>query len=170
MSAASRDEVTLYKITDGTGFTFGDYAANRYVVSGTDFDIADASSIGALTGWTGGDLYILRLATAGEAAVEDLQKAGISVSSAEQNAIKALDLAQNILSRLDTAKQEAIAKVNDLLDQVAGKAQETKQILREIAPDASQSGRKACIITPSLILQTVLSPIQRALPPVLKPI
>ncbi len=155
MSAASRDEVTLYKITDGTGFTFGDYAANRYAVSGTDFDIADASSIGALTGWTGGDLYILRLATAGEAAVEDLQKAGISVSSAEQNAIKALDLAQNVLSRLDAAKQEAIVKVNDLLDQVAGKAQETKQILREIAPDASQSGTKTAVNTAKSVINVI---------------
>lgn len=74
MSNASRDEVTLYKITNGTGFTFADYATNRYAVSGTSFDLADASSIGALSGWNGGDLYILRLATAGEAAVEDLEK------------------------------------------------------------------------------------------------
>lgn len=74
MSNASRDEVTLYKITNGTGFMFANYATNRYAVSGTSFDLADASSIGALSGWNGGDLYILRLATAGEAAVEDLEK------------------------------------------------------------------------------------------------
>lgn len=155
MSNASRDEVTQYHITNGTGFTFGDYAANRYAVSGTDFDIADAAGLGVLTGWNGGDLYILRLATAGEAAVEDLQKAGVNVSLAEQNAIKALDLAQSVLSKLDTAKQEAIARVNDLLDKAAGKVQETKQILREIAPDASQSGTKTAANTAKSVINVI---------------
>lgn len=155
MSNASRDEVTLYKITDGTGFTFANYAANRYAVSGTSFDIADASSLSALSGWNGGDLYILRLATAGEAAVEDLQKAGILVSLAEQNAIKVLDLAQSVLSKLDAAKQAAIAKVNDLLDQAAGKAQETKQILREIAPDTSSSGTKTALNTAKSVINVI---------------
>ena len=155
MSNASRDEVTLYKITNGTGFTFADYATNRYAVSGTSFDLADASSIGALSGWNGGDLYILRLATAGEAAVEDLEKAGVLVSLAEQNAIKVLDLAQSVLSKLDAAKQEAIAKVNDLLDQAAGKAQETKQILREIAPDTSSSGTKTALNTAKSVINVI---------------
>ncbi len=155
MSNASRDEVTLYKITNGTGFTFADYATNRYAVSGTSFDLADASSIGTLSGWNGGDLYILRLATAGEAAVEDLEKAGVLVSLAEQNAIKALDLAQSVLSKLDAAKQEAIAKVNDLLDQAAGKAQETKQILREIAPDTSSSGTKTALNTAKSVINVI---------------
>ena len=155
MTNASRDEVTQYHITNGTGFTFGDYATNRYAVSGTSFDLADASSIGALSGWNGGDLYILRLATAGEAAVEDLEKAGVLVSLAEQNAIKALDLAQSVLSKLDAAKQEAIAKVNDLLDQAAGKAQETKQILREIAPDTSSSGTKTALNTAKSVINVI---------------
>lgn len=155
MTNASRDEVTQYHITNGTGFTFADYAANRYAVSGTDFDIADAAGLGVLTGWNGGDLYILRLATAGEAAVEDLQKAGVNVSLAEQNAIKALDLAQSVLSKLDTAKQEAIARVNDLLDKAAGKVQETKQILREIAPDASQSGTKTAANTAKSVINVI---------------
>lgn len=155
MTNASRDEVTQYHITNGTGFTFADYAANRYAVSGTDFDIADAAGLGVLTGWNGGDLYILRLATAAEAAVEDLQKAGVNVSLAEQNAIKALDLAQSVLSKLDTAKQEAIARVNDLLDKAAGKVQETKQILREIAPDASQSGTKTAANTAKSVINVI---------------
>lgn len=155
MTNASRDKVTQYHITNGTGFTFADYAANRYAVSGTDFDIADAAGLGVLTDWNGGDLYILRLATAGEAAVEDLQKAGVNVSSAEQNAIKALDLAPDVLSKLDTAKQEAIAKVNDLLDKAAGKVQETKQILREIAPDASQSGTKTAANTAKSVINVI---------------
>lgn len=156
MSNASRDEVTQYHITNGTGFTFGDYAANRYAVSGTDFDIADAAGLGVLSDdWNGGDLYILRLATAGEAAVEDLQKAGVNVSLAEQKAIKALDLAPEVLSKLDAAKQEAIARVNDLLDKAAGKVQETKQILREIAPDASQSGTKTAANTAKSVINVI---------------
>ena len=155
MSNASRDKVTLYKITNGTGFTFANYATNRYAVSGTSFDIADASSIGALTGWTGGDLYILRLATAGEAAVEDLEKAGVLVSMAEQNAIKALDLSEGTLSVLDYAKRETIAKINNLLDQIAGKVQETKQVLREIAPDTSSSGTKTALNTAKSVINVI---------------
>lgn len=155
MSNASRDKVTLYKITNGTGFTFANYATNRYAVSGTSFDVADASSIGALTGWTGGDLYILRLATAGEAAVEDLEKAGVLVSMAEQNAIKALNLSEGTLSVLDYAKRETIAKINNLLDQIAGKVQETKQVLREIAPDTSSSGTKTALNTAKSVINVI---------------
>lgn len=73
MSNASRDAVTEYKITNGVGFTFGDYATNRYAVSDSEFDIAAAKTLEKLSNWKGGNLWILRLATASEAAIEDLE-------------------------------------------------------------------------------------------------
>lgn len=157
MSQASRDEVTQYKITNGTGFTFGDYAANRYAVSASEFDKANAKTLEKLSGWNGGDLWILRLATASEAAIEDLEKSGVVLPENEKNASKILDLASGILDKLPEHHKKVIEKVNDLLDKAQGKAEEIKQILREIAPDASTSGSKTASNTAKSVINVINS-------------
>lgn len=157
MSQASRDKATRYKITNGTGFTFGDYAANRYAVSASEFDIADAKTLEKLSGWNGGDLWILRLATASEAAIEDLEKSGVVLPENEKNASKILDLASGILDKLPEHRKKVIEKVNDLLDKAQGKAEEIKQILREIAPDASTSGSKTASNTAKSVINVINS-------------
>ena len=157
MSQASRDEVTQYKITNGTGFTFGDYATNRYAVSASEFDKANAKTLEKLSGWNGGDLWILRLATASEAAIEDLEKSGVVLPENEKNASKILDLAAGILDKLPEHHKKVIDKVNDLLDKAQGKAEEIKQILREIAPDASTSGSKTASNTAKSVINVINS-------------
>ena len=157
MSQASRDEVTQYKITNGTGFTFGDYATNRYAVSASEFDKANAKTLEKLSGWNGGDLWILRLATASEAAIEDLEKSGVVLPENEKNASKILDLASGILDKLPEHTQKVIEKVNNLLDKAAGKAEEVKQILKEIAPDASSSGAKTASNTAKSVISVINS-------------
>lgn len=157
MSQASRDEVTQYKITNGTGFTFGDYATNRYAVSNVAFGKNDAKTLEKLSGWNGGDLWILRLATASEAAIEDLEKSGVVLPENEKNASKILDLASGILDKLPEHTQKVIEKVNNLLDKAAGKAEEVKQILKEIAPDASSSGAKTASNTAKSVINVINS-------------
>lgn len=157
MSQASRDKVTQYKITNGTGFTFGDYATNRYAVSASEFDKANAKTLEKLSGWNGGDLWILRLATASEAAIEDLEKSGVVLPENEKNASKILDLASGILDKLPEYHKKVIEKVNDLLDKAQGKAEEIKQILREIAPDTSTSGSKTASNTAKSVINVINS-------------
>lgn len=157
MSQASRDKATRYKITNGTGFTFGDYAANRYAVSASEFDKANAKTLEKLSGWNGGDLWILRLATASEAAIEDLEKSGVVLPENEKNASKILDLASGILDKLPEHHKKVIEKVNDLLDKAQGKAEEIKQILREIAPDTSTSGSKTASNTAKSVINVINS-------------
>ena len=157
MSQASRDEVTEYKITNGTGFTFGDYATNRYAVSASVFDETNAKTLEKLSGWNGGNLWILRLATASEAAIEDLEKSGVVLPENEKNASKILDLASGILDKLSEHHKKVIEKVNDLLDKAQGKAEEIKQILREIAPDASSSGSKTASNTAKSVIDVINS-------------
>lgn len=157
MSQASRDKATRYKITNGTGFTFGDYATNRYAVSASEFDKANAKTLEKLSGWNGGDLWILRLATASEAAIEDLEKSGVVLPENEKNASKILDLASGILDKLPEHHKKVIEKVNDLLDKAQGKAEEIKQILREIAPDASTSGSKTASNTAKSVINVINS-------------
>lgn len=157
MSQASRDKVTQYKITNGTGFTFGDYATNRYAVSASVFDETNAKTLEKLSGWNGGNLWILRLATASEAAIEDLEKSGVVLPENEKNASKILDLASGILDKLSEHHKKVIDKVNDLLDKAQGKAEEIKQILREIAPDTSTSGSKTASNTAKSVINVINS-------------
>lgn len=164
MSQASRDKVTQYKITNGTGFTFGDYATNRYAVSASEFDKANAKTLEKLSGWNGGDLWILRLATASEAAIEDLEKSGVVLPENEKNASKILDLASGILDKLSEHHKKVIEKVNDLLDKAQGKAEEIKQILREIAPDTSTSGSKTASNTAKSVINVINSRFGGGLP------
>ena len=137
MSSASRDEVTQYHITDGTGFIFADYNTSRYAISSVSFDIESAKTLSALDGWTGGDLYILRLATSGEAAVEDLKNSGVQVSATEEKAIAALN--DEVIDMLAPAQKATAQRINALLDSVSGNATQMKQILREVAPEAAPS-------------------------------
>lgn len=155
MSNASRDAVTEYKITNGSGFTFGEYATNRFAVSSSNFDIADAKTIGALENWNGGNLYILRLATAAEASIEDLEAAGVKLPENEKQASKILDLANEVLDKLPEHTQKIIEKVNDMLDAAAGKTAEVRQILKEVAPDAAQSGAKTATSTAKSVINVV---------------
>lgn len=157
MSQASRDKVTQYKITNGTGFTFGDYATNRYAVSASEFDKANAKTLEKLSGWNGGDLWILRLATASEVAIEDLEKSGVVLPENEKNASKILDLASGILDKLPEHHKKVIDKVNNLLNKAQGKAEEIKQILREIAPDTSTSGSKTASNTAKSVISVINS-------------
>ena len=153
MSKASRDEVFEYKITDGTGFTFGDYNPNRYAVSSTLFDPEDAKTIGMLDGWSGGKLYILRLATAGEAAVEDLKNIGISVSANEEKAIEALN--DEVIEKLAPSQKAAVQKINDLLDTLAGNVAQIKQVLREVAPEAAPSASQTASSNAGAVISVV---------------
>ena len=155
MSNASRDAVTEYKITNGSGFTFGEYATNRFAVSSSNFDIADAKTIGALENWNGGNLYILRLATAAEASIEDLEAAGVKLPENEKQASKILDLANEVLDKLPEHTQKIIEKVNDMLDAAAGKTAEVRQILKEVAPDTAQSGAKTATSTAKSVINVV---------------
>lgn len=155
MSNASRDAVTEYKITNGMGFTFGDYATNRYAVSGSEFGIDDAKTLEKLSNWKGGNLWILRLATASEAAIEDLEKSGVALPESEKQASKILDLANEVLNKLPEHTQKIIEKVNDLLDKAAGKTAEVRQILKEVAPDTAQSGSKTATSTAKSVINVV---------------
>lgn len=155
MSNASRDAVTEYKITNGMGFTFGDYATNRYAVSDSVFDIDDAKTLEKLSNWKGGNLWILRLATASEAAIEDLEKSGVALPENEKQASKILDLANEVLNKLPEHTQKIIEKVNDMLDAAAGKTAEVRQILKEVAPDTAQSGAKTATSTAKSVINVV---------------
>ena len=141
MSGVSRDVTTLYKITDGTGFSLGDYSTSRYAVSKTYFDPQDAKNIKRLQDWDGGNLYILRLATASEAVIEDLEKAGEKVSQTQRDASKVLDMEDDLFSKFDKKVRKTVDRVNTLLDEADEKT--AKQILREVAPDVTQSANTA---------------------------
>ena len=141
MSGVSRDVTTLYKITDGTGFNLGDYSTSRYAVSKTYFDPQDAKNIRRLQDWDGGDLYILRLATAAEAVIENLETAGEKVSQTQRDASKILDMEDDLFSKFDKKVKNTVDRVNLLLDEADKET--AKQILREVAPDVTQSANAA---------------------------
>ena len=153
MDAASRNDVTLYHITDGTGFTFGDYDTKKFAVSADAFDKSAAQSVGVLDGWTGGDLYILLLETAGEAAIKDLIDQGIPVSANEQKAIAALD--NDVVDMLAPVQKAAAQRINDLLDASAGNAAQIKQILREVASEAAPSASSTATANAGAVMNVV---------------
>lgn len=153
MAGVSRDMTTLYKITDGTGFNLGNYSTSRYAVSKTYFDPQDAKNIGRLQNWDGGDLYILQLASASEAAIEDVEKDGNKVSQEQRNAAKILDIEDEFFNKLDKKIQDTIDRITDLLDRAD--SQTAGQILREIAPDTMQSARAAASNTAKSVINIV---------------
>lgn len=141
MSKAGRENAVQYVLTStDTGYEITNVNNKRYAFSDGAFSLSqylenpDAYKFD--TAWTGGSLYILRLATASEAAVEDLKKEGIDVTEAEENAVAALDMDAQYLSQ---SVQDNVAKINAMLDDASTSSAQKKQILREVAPEAAPS-------------------------------
>lgn len=140
MSAASSAQTTLYHITDGTGFKLGDYSTSRYAVSSTPFTFAEASKVGVLSNWTGGDLYILRLGGSTVPIIDDLKNnGGIKVHPVIEKASQILDLDDKSLDSLTKEQQDALDKIDDLLAKFDRNPEKKYQVLREVAPDLSKS-------------------------------
>lgn len=140
MSAASSAQTTLYHITDGTGFKLGDYSMSRYAVSSTPFTVAEASKVGVLSNWTGGDLYILRLGGSTAPIIDDLKNnGGIKVHPVIEKASQILDLDDKSLDSLTKEQLDALDKIDDLLAKFDRTPEKKYQILREVSPDLSKS-------------------------------
>ena len=142
MSKVSRENAVHYVLTStDSGYILTNVNNSRYAFSRGAFSLedykTDPTSYLFDTNWAGGELYILRLATAGEAAVENLKEIGVSVSSAEEKAIEALS--DEVIETLAPAQKAVVQKINSLLDSASGNAAQTKQILREIAPETAPS-------------------------------
>lgn len=138
MSAASSAQTTLYHITNGTGFKLGKYSTSRYAVSSTPFTVADASKVGVLSNWNGGDLYILRLGGSTAPIIDDLKNNGITVNPVIEKALGIIDLDDESLGKLTNEQQKALDKIDDLLTKFDNNAQKKYQIMREVAPSLSK--------------------------------
>lgn len=141
MSAASSAQTTLYHITnETTGFKLGDYSTSRYAVSSRPFDVADASKVGVLSNWSGGDLYILRLGGSTAPIIDDLKNnGGIKVHPVIEKASQILDLDDKSLDSLTKEQLDALDKIDDLLAKFDRNPEKKYQILREVSPDLSKS-------------------------------
>lgn len=140
MSAASSAQTTLYHITDGTGFKLGDYSTSRYAVSSRPFTVADASKVGVLSNWSGGDLYILRLGGSTTPIIDDLENnGGIKVHPVIEKASQILDLDDKSLDSLTEEQLDALDRIDDLLAKFDRNPEKKYQILREVSPDLSKS-------------------------------
>lgn len=140
MSAASSAQTTLYHITNGTGFKLGDYSTSRYAVSSRPFDAAEASKVGVLSNWNGGDLYILRLGGSTAPIIDDLKNnGGIKVHPVIEKASQILDLDDKSLDSLTKEQLDALDKIDDLLAKFDRNPEKKYQILREVSPDLSKS-------------------------------
>ena len=140
MSAASSAQTTLYHITDGTGFKLGDYSTSRYAVSSTPFTFAEASKVGVLSNWSGGDLYILRLGGSTAPIIDDLENnGGIKVHPVIEKASQILDLDDKSLDSLTKEQLDALDKIDDLLAKFDRNPEKKYQSLREVSPDLSTS-------------------------------
>ncbi len=158
MSQAPRDAAGLYHITSETGgFTLDKYSTSRFAISGSSFTPGQAANIPYLTGWTGGDLYIQVLASASEATIIDLEKAGLSVTDTQKEAAKVLDTDSDILEAMNPMYADAIESVNDLLDAHPENHTVTRQILRETAPDESGSALRTAQGTARAVLNVAAS-------------
>ena len=138
MSAASSAQTTQYHITKGTGFKLGKYSTSRYAVSSKNFTVADASKVGVLSNWNGGDLYILRLGGSTAPIIDDLKNNGITVNPAIEKALGIIDLDDESLGKLTDEQQKALDKIDDLLTKFDNNAQKKYQVLREVAPSLSK--------------------------------
>ena len=138
MSAASSTQTTLYHITKETGFKLSDYSTSRYAVSSRPFDVADASKVGVLSNWNGGDLYILRLGNSTPSIVDDVKQSGITVNPVIEKALGIIDLDDESLGKLTDEQQKALDKIDDLLTKFDNNAQKKYQIMREVAPSLSK--------------------------------
>ena len=139
MSAASSAQTTLYHITnETTGFKLGDYSTSRYAVSSTPFTVADASKVGVLSNWNGGDLYILRLGGSTAPIIDDLKNNGITVNPVIEKALGIIDLDDESLGKLTDEQQKALDKIDDLLTKFDRNPEKKYQVLREVAPSLSK--------------------------------
>ena len=138
MSAASSAQTTLYHITNRTGFKLGDYSTSRYAVSSTPFTVAEASKVGVLSNWNGGDLYILRLGGSTPSIVDDVKQSGITVNPVIEKALGIIDLDDESLGKLTDEQQKALDKIDDLLTKFDRNPEKKYQVLREVAPSLSK--------------------------------
>ena len=136
MSAASSTQTTLYHITKGTGFKLGEYSTSRYAVSSSPF--TDASKVGVLSNWNGGDLYILRLGNSTPSIVDDVKQSGITVNPVIEKALGIIDLDDESLGKLTDEQQKALDKIDDLLTKFDRNPEKKYQVLREVAPSLSK--------------------------------
>lgn len=158
MSAASSAQTTLYHITDGTGFKLSDYSTSRYAVSSRPFTVADASKVGVLSNWSGGDLYILRLGGSTTPIVDDLENnGGIKVHPVIEKASQILDLDDKSLDSLTKEQLDALDKIDDLLVKFDRNPEKKYQILREVSPDLSKSASMTDESTAKRIMHAVSS-------------
>ena len=170
MSAASSAQTTLYHITNGTGFKLGDYSTSRYAVSSTPFTVAEASKVGVLSNWNGGDLYILRLGGSTAPIIDDLENnGGIKVHPVIEKASQILDLDDKSLDSLTKEQLDALDKIDDLLAKFDRNPEKKYQILREVSPDLSKSVFMTDESTAKRIMHAVSSrfntPVSRQISP-----
>ncbi len=170
MSAASSAQTTLYHITNGTGFKLGDYSTSRYAVSSTPFTVAEASKVGVLSNWNGGDLYILRLGGSTAPIIDNLENnGGIKVHPVIEKASQILDLDDKSLDSLTKDQLDALDKIDDLLAKFDRNPEKKYQILREVAPDLSKSVSMTDESTAKRIMHAVSSrfntPVSRQISP-----
>ena len=153
MSDVSRDEVTLYHITDGTGFSFAGYDTNKFAVSASVFNVNEARAVGPLRGWTGGDLYILRLLSSGKAAIRVLRNKGFFITGNEEKAIAALE--DDVVDMLSPFHKAAARNIITLLDASPGNPVWLKQLLREVTPEASPSASSTATANAGAVMNIV---------------
>lgn len=170
MSAASSAQTTLYHITNRTGFKLGDYSTSRYAVSSTPFTVAEASKVGVLSNWNGGDLYILRLGGSTAPIIDDLENnGGIKVHPVIEKASQILDLDDKSLDSLTKEQLDALDKIDDLLVKFDRNPEKKYQILREVSPDLSKSVSMTDESTAKRIMHAVSSrfntPVSRQISP-----
>ena len=158
MSKVSRDTAAQYVLTaTDSGYTLLNVNNNRYAFSDATFTLddykADPTAYAFNTSWHGGTLYILRLATAGEAAVEDLKNSGVYVSANEEKAVAALN--DEVIDMLAPAQKATAQRINTLLDAAAGNATQMKQLLREVAPEAAPSASSTASANAGAVMNVV---------------
>lgn len=141
-----------YRLTDSKdGYTVSaDYGKYAFSAKGA-FTMADYSAdkdaFGFVNAWnaSNGTLWIMRISGGAQAAIDDLRAAGISVSDAEENASKILDMVNN---------NPFADALTDMLD--SGNSALQKQALREIVPtDAAASAFKSAKSTATAVMNTL---------------
>ena len=141
-----------YRLTDSKdGYTVSaDYGKYAFSAKGA-FTMADYSAdkdaFGFVNAWnaSNGTLWIMRISGGAQAAIDDLRAAGISISDAEENASKILDMVNN---------NPFANALTDMLD--SGNSALQKQALREIVPtDAAASAFKSAKSTATAVMNTL---------------
>ena len=158
MSHVARDNAVRYDLTaTTTGYTLLNPNNNRYAFSDGAFSLeqykADPEHYAFNEAWHGGTLYILRLASSGEAAVEDLRNKGVHVSANEEKAMAGLD--DGVMERLSVNHKAAAQKINDMLERMAADTTQVKQILREVAPEAAPAASVTASSNADAVLNVV---------------